>query len=345
MMEILEHVSLRACNTLALDASARYFVRVTSEDELLQALEFARQQCVPVLMLGEGSNVVLGRDYPGFVIRNAISGINIVAADDESNTVRDRVYVEAGAGENWHRFVSSMLEQQCYGLENLALIPGTVGAAPVQNIGAYGVEASSFITGVRAFDMREQHWVTLDASACCFAYRDSIFKQQHGRYLITRVRFSLWRTPHLDIRYEALREQLERSNKFDHCSARDVFDAVVSLRQSRLPDPALLPNVGSFFKNPIVTVPDYETLHEQFPALVSYPVDSGHRKLAAAWLIDKAGWKGKGRGRVAVHERQALVLVNRGNATEADVLALAQDIADDIWQRYRVRLELEPVVI
>jgi UDP-N-acetylmuramate dehydrogenase len=338
-MHIHEHYSLQAHNTFALPSAARYFVEVTDENELCEACFFSDEKKLPLLMLGEGSNIVLRGDFPGLVVKNVVRGIVCVAEDDA------RVMLDIGAGENWHALVCHALAHHWYGLENLALIPGTVGAAPVQNIGAYGVEIEQFLVSVRAWDTQCHEWKVLSKMDCHFSYRDSVFKREPGRYLISRVQLRLWRQPQASLRYQALQDFLRQRHAKDTFTPQEVFDAVVALRQSRLPDPAVLPNAGSFFKNPVVSMAHYQSLLEQFPALVSYPVDETHRKLAAAWLIDQAGWKGASAGRVAVHDRQALVLVNCGGATGEELLSFAYKIAADVGQHYGVELEIEPAVV
>lgn len=340
-MEFREHYSLQAHNTLALRQQARFFVAVTNEQELLNACAFAAEKKLPVLMLGEGSNLVLSRDYEGLVIHNVIKGIRVVAEDEDSVTL------DVGAGENWHQLVCHTLQRKWFGLENLALIPGTVGAAPVQNIGAYGVEICSLVMSVRAFDRHGQHWQVFDKAQCQFAYRDSLFKRVAGRLLISTVRLHLQKKSTVNIHYQALQAFFAEQGLMDvsKLSPQQVCDAVVAIRQSRLPDPALLPNVGSFFKNPIVPLSLYQHLQKQYPAMASYPAGAAHRKLAAAWLIDHAGWKGVQEGPVAVHDKQALVLVNRGQASGVGLLAFAAKIVADVRMRYGVELEIEPTVI
>lgn len=340
IMDFQENYSLQRHNTLGLQQQTRFFVRVHNEQELLNAHQFAKEKKLPMLMIGEGSNLVLSRDYPGLVIQNAIKGINVVAED------ADTITLAVGGGENWHQLVCHTLKQHWFGLENLALIPGTVGAAPVQNIGAYGVEICSSIVGVRALDTHKRTWHWLDKPACQFAYRDSLFKQQPGHLLISQVQLCLLKKPAINIHYQALRSFFVDSGvDIATISPQQVCDAVMAIRRSRLPDPAVTPNAGSFFKNPIVPLSQYQQLLEKFPAMVSYPSSPSQRKLAAAWLIDQAGWKGVQDGRVAVHDQQALVLVNRGHASGAELLALATKIAADVKMRYGVELEIEPTVV
>jgi len=339
-MNVIENYSLKLHNTLALDQRARFFVTVNNEHELLAACQFASEKKISLLMLGEGSNVILSQDYPGLVAKNNIKGISVISGQGNS------AIVEVGAGENWHGLVCHALENYWFGLENLALIPGTVGAAPVQNIGAYGVELGEFILNVRVWDRQEKAWRVLSNSDCRFSYRDSVFKQQQNRYLITSVQLQLRRKANVNIMYQALRDYLSQlHHTLEKITPHQVFAAVIAIRQSRLPDPVVIPNVGSFFKNPIIPLQQYEQLIKKFPALVSYPAGTLHRKLAAAWLIDQAGWKGKREGNVAVHDQQALVLVNSGNASGAELLTFANKICADIKRRYGVALEIEPVVI
>ena len=339
-MEFQEHYSLQAHNTLALRQQARFFVAVADEQALLNTCAFAKQKNLPVLMLGEGSNLVLSRDYDGLVIQNAIKGIEVFAEDEDSITL------DVGAGENWHQLVCYTLQRHWFGLENLALIPGTVGAAPVQNIGAYGVEICSLLVSVRAYDKDQQHWLVLDNRQCQFAYRDSCFKHAAGSLLISSVRLRLHKKPTVNIHYQALQSFFaDKGVDTGKLSPQQVCDAVVAIRRERLPDPARIPNVGSFFKNPIVALSHYQQLQKRYPAMASYPAGASHRKLAAAWLIDHAGWKGVQEGHVAVHGQQALVLVNRGQASGTELLAFAAKIVADVKMRYGVELEIEPTVI
>jgi UDP-N-acetylmuramate dehydrogenase len=340
-MDILENYSLQSHNTLALQQTARFFVRVNNEKELLQACQFAKEKNLSLLMLGDGSNLVLSRDYGGLVVQNLIKGMEVIAEDMHTITL------DVGAGENWHALVCHTLKNNWFGLENLALIPGTVGAAPVQNIGAYGVELCSLVTSIRALDTVTNEWRIFNNKQCQFHYRDSVFKHELGRMLITRVQLRLQKTPVINIQYQALKNWFETSERVDlqKISPQQVCDAVMDIRRSRLPDPLLIPNAGSFFKNPIVPVAHYQQLIKQFSALVSYPAGDSQRKLAAAWLIDQAGWKGVSEGPVAVHDKQALVLINRGGATGAELLAFAAKIIADIKKRYGIVLEIEPTVI
>lgn len=336
-LTIQEQVSLRPYNSLAVDVRARYFVRVHSVEQLCEALRWAKAQKLEVLLLGGGSNLVLSKDFAGLVLQLDLRGIDWIEDDTEQAVVRVQ------AGENWHAFVQWSLAQGLSGLENLSLIPGSVGAAPVQNIGAYGVEAKDAIVQVQALERESLTPVTLSAAECMFAYRDSVFKQQPSRWVITSVDFRLSRTAHLKLDYGPIQDWLTQLG-INSPSAADVSRAVIAIRQSKLPDPAQLPNTGSFFKNPVVSAEQAQRLQHEFPQLVSYPMADGQVKLAAGWLIEQAGWKGFREGDAGVHAQQALVLVNYGHATGRDILELASRIQADIAKRFSVQLEIEPVV-
>ena len=335
---LLPNHSLRAYNTFGFDAHARWFCDIDAPEQFGAALRDPRVAGLPYLVLGGGSNIVFTRDFDGVVMRVALAGKRAVREDDQA------WYVEAAAGERWHEFVAWTLAHGLPGLENLALIPGTVGAAPVQNIGAYGLEMAERFASLRAVELATGQIHEFDAEQCRFGYRDSFFKQEgRGRFAITSVTFRLpktW-TPRAD--YADVARALEASDA--SASPQAIFDAVVAVRRAKLPDPAALGNAGSFFKNPVVDAATFEALREREPHIVSYRQSDGRVKLAAGWLIDQCGWKGRAIGAAAVHERQALVLVNRGGATGAQVLALAQAIQADVRERFGVELEAEPVVI
>ncbi|MFA5493361.1 MAG: UDP-N-acetylmuramate dehydrogenase [Porticoccaceae bacterium] len=336
-MEFLEKVSLRDCNTLALPAVAEYLCTVTTGDELDAARRFARSRRLPVTILGGGSNVVLAGDIGGLVVRNGLPGIQGVAQQG------GEVVVRVGAGENWHRLVRHCLDQGWFGLENLALIPGSAGAAPIQNIGAYGVELAQRFVSLEALVLDSGEVVELDRDDCRFGYRDSIFKGElRGRAVITAVTLALSTAASPCLEYPELRDAVA------HLAAptpRDVCEAVCALRRHKLPDPAERPNAGSFFKNPVIAAADAEALRCSYPDLPGYPQADGRVKLPAAWLIDRAGWKGRRRGPVGVHDRQALVLVHFGGGRGEQLLQLAADIAADIHDRFGVALEFEPAVL
>ena len=337
-------VSLRPYNSFGLPAVAHTLVHVTSESDVRRLLAHPEIGRAPKLVLGGGSNLILSRDPSAVVLRVEVQGRRLLAATD------DAWIVEAGAGENWHELVAWTIEQGWPGLENLALIPGTVGAAPVQNIGAYGLELKDRFESLDAVDLVTGRTVTLDGRACAFGYRDSVFKHDAsegglaGKSLITRVRLRLprpWRPVlgYLDLE----RKMAETGNTAP--DARTIFDWVCAIRRAKLPDPARIGNVGSFFKNPIVSAEQCKDIIGRDPEIVHYPLPDGSVKLAAGWLIDACGWKGKSVGRAGVYERQALVLVNRGGASGAEVVTLARAIQESVYGRFGIRLEPEPVIV
>lgn len=328
-------------NTFGFDVKARVAARVTCAAQFAALHRDARVANLPVLVLGGGRNVVFTRDFDGLVLLDEIAGRQVVREDD------DAWYVEAGGGENWHAFVAWTLENGMPGLENLALIPGTVGAAPIQNIGAYGLEMRTYFDSLVAVELATGRSERFDAAHCAFGYRDSFFKREgRGRFAIASVTFRLpkrW-TPRLAYA-DVTRELDARGIAPDAATPRDVFDAVVAIRRAKLPDPLVLGNAGSFFKNPVIDAGPFDALRARAPDVVSYPQPDGRVKLAAGWLIDRCGWKGRALGNAAVHDRQALVLVNRGGATGAEVLALARAIQDNVRERFGVELEPEPVCL
>ncbi len=336
MPEFLSEVNLQNYNTLAVPARARYFVSLTESAQLPEALAFARERDLPLLVLGGGSNIVLRDDFPGLVLHLNWRGRELVHSDDEF------YWLKVAAGENWHQLVLYCLEQSYWGLENLALIPGSVGAAPIQNIGAYGVELKDVFAELEAWEIQSGKSVVFDPQACEFDYRDSVFKNSlRDRYIITSVTFRLRRQPQVVMSYPALKAALP-DRPLEDIGPRELAEAVCRLRQEKLPDPAQTPNAGSFFKNPIIETRQFQRLQQDYPDLVSYPVDDQRVKLAAAWLIDQAGWKGVTQGPVAVHSLQALVLTNPGRAMGSDVLALAEKIQQSVNEKFGVQLEPEP---
>jgi len=330
--------SLKAFNTFAVDQLARYFAAAHNDEDVRDALAQARRLDVPLLPIGGGSNLLLTRDVPALVLHMASRGKRII---DES---AEQVLVEAEAGEPWHPFVLWTLEQGLAGLENLSLIPGTVGASPIQNIGAYGVEIKDVFAGLTALDSETGILREFSQDDCAFGYRDSLFKQQPGRFLILRVRFALRRQAALHLEYGPIRQRLAEQG-ITVPSAQDVSRAVCAIRSEKLPDPQQLGNAGSFFKNPLVPAAAAQTLCDRYPELVGYPQADGQVKLAAGWLIEKAGWKGFRDGDAGVHRLQALVLVNHGLATGEQLLDLARRIQADVLERFGVSLEIEPNVL
>lgn len=335
MVAVQENTNLQPYNMMAVPAIARYFVTVHNIEELHQAIAFAKQKSLAISVLGEGSNTLFVGDYAGLIIHNQLDGITLVKETEQS------VLLQVAAGENWHQLVEYTVEQVWYGIENLALIPGLVGAAPMQNIGAYGVEIKDVLESVSYVDISSGQIKTLNNAQCQFGYRDSIFKQQlAGKIIITSLVLKLQKSATLTVDYPALKNYfLEQAPNI-----KDVFNAVCAIRRSKLPAPQDIPNLGSFFKNPIVEMAQYKQLKSRFPDLVAFEVDNNY-KLAAAWLIEQAGWKEKDIEGVQVHQQQALVITNPLRATGETVLALANAICADIKQRYDVYLEIEPVRI
>ncbi|MFC0708389.1 UDP-N-acetylmuramate dehydrogenase [Azorhizophilus paspali] len=337
-LQLRENISLKPYNTFALEARARLFAEAHDDDEVREALTLAAERGLPLVVLGGGSNLLLTRDVEALVLRMASRGVRLLTDDGE------RVLIEAEAGEPWHPFVQHALEQGLAGLENLSLIPGTVGAAPMQNIGAYGVEIKDVLANLVAIDRQSGELREFAREECAFGYRDSLFKRQAGRWLILRVRFALQRTPRLHLDYGPVRQWLAERG-VESPTPRDVSRAICAIRREKLPDPAVLGNAGSFFKNPLVSAEQAERLRGQYPDLVAYPQADDEVKLAAGWLLERAGWKGYREGDVGLHRLQALVLVNHGQASGGQVLALAQRVRDDIERRFGVCLEIEPRVI
>ncbi|HEY9064496.1 MAG TPA: UDP-N-acetylmuramate dehydrogenase [Burkholderiaceae bacterium] len=338
-MQIETGVSLKPHNTFGLPAVARTLVRVASDADVRQVVDHPEFGRAPKFILGGGSNIILTRDMPQLVLKIEVRGMRLVEER------ADAWIVEAGAGETWHDLVAWTLAQGWPGLENLALIPGTVGAAPVQNIGAYGVELKDRFESLDAVDLVTGRSVTLRESICAFGYRDSVFKHSlANRSVITRVRLRLPRPWQPVIGYLDLERKIAETG-IAAPSAQQVFDWICAIRRAKLPDPALVGNAGSFFKNPVVTPEQCRDIIGRDPAVVHYPMPDGSVKLAAGWLIDACGWKGKSVGRAGVYEKQALVLVNRGGAIGSEVMTLARAIQESVYGRFGIRLEPEPVVV
>lgn len=333
----MEYVELSERNTLRVAAVARYYLEVRDAEELSGALAWAERQELRTLILGGGSNLVFDGDFDGLVVRVAMRGRRWEQASDQEATL------VLGAGENWHEAVLYAAGAGYRGIENLALIPGTAGAAPVQNIGAYGVELCDTLVSVTALDRQSGNLVTLQREACEFAYRDSLFKRSPGRYVITEIRLRLSRSKPLQLGYRDLEEYLAEALASE-LTVMDVATAVMAIRRRKLPDPEMIPNAGSFFKNPVVPSADYQNLLVRYPDIVGY-AQSSTVKLAAAWLIDQCGWKGFRNQSVGVHNRQALVLINHSGGTGRDILELAAKIRASVQDKFGVELEMEPGVV
>lgn len=335
---IVENASLEGRNTFRVAARANLLVEIRDTKALQELSDFPAIQSGAVLVLGEGSNILFAGDWPGTVLSLATRGIEIL----ERNAQHSRVRV--AAGESWNDLVHWSLAQGFSGLENLVLIPGTVGAAPIQNIGAYGVEIGEFITAVHAWDRVEKRAVILSQSDCAFGYRDSIFKREADRWLVTAVEFDLPRSRELRIGYAGIAEELAKLGDGAPTPAR-VAEAVARLRTRKLPNPALIGNAGSFFKNPQVDAEIAAALHIAHSALPVWPVNEGKAKLSAAWLIEAAGMKGYREDDAAISDQHALVLVNHGKASGTDLLRVARKVASEVHRQFGVKLEAEPRIV
>jgi UDP-N-acetylmuramate dehydrogenase len=335
LSDILANFALDNLNTFNIRASAKAFIGIDSLPSLTthwgEIASFTER-----FVLGGGSNLLFVGDFDGLVIYPQLKGIELLQENDL------QVSLKVGASENWHAFVVNCLKQGYFGLENLALIPGTVGAAPVQNIGAYGVEVESFIRQVNCFDIETGEFVTLSHQECQFGYRDSLIKRSgQGRFIVTSVEFLLNKQADLVLSYKPLRDYFTGNKRV---TAQQVFDRVCAIRSEKLPDPRELPNAGSFFKNPVIEEALYSQLKNSYPQIVAYPIDHGGKiqyKIAAGWLIEKAGFKGKVFGKVGVHEKQALVLVNYSDSNGCNVYALARQIMTEVYRLFNICLEPE----
>jgi UDP-N-acetylmuramate dehydrogenase len=335
-MKVFEHVSLKSYNTFGLESKARYFAEITSLEAYLRLCESGKYAHVPHLFLGGGSNILLTKDIDALVLKMDMKGIEVTQETDS------HIWVRAGAGVNWHDFVLYTVQHQWSGIENLALIPGTVGAAPMQNIGAYGVEIKDTFDHLEALNLETRILERFDREACEFGYRESYFKHAgKGRYLISSVCFKLAKKAELHTSYGAIQDVLQ-ARGIAQPGIQDVANAVIEIRQSKLPDPKEIGNSGSFFKNPTVSAQEAQRLHTENPTIPSYPlVGSTDVKFPAGWFIEQAGWKGFRDGDAGVHAKQALVLVNYGHATGNQLLALSEKIKQSVRTKFGVSLETE----
>jgi UDP-N-acetylmuramate dehydrogenase len=328
------NISLKPYNTFGIDVKANRFSAFSNTVELAESLN-SRKANEPLLILGGGSNLLLTKDFDGLVLKNEIIGFNLIEETDTD------VIVEAGAGEIWHQFVLKCLEHNFAGLENLSLIPGNVGASPMQNIGAYGVEIKDVFEYLDAYEISTGKIKRFSKEDCAFGYRESVFKNIYkDQFVICKVAFRLSKNPKINTSYGAIDSELQKMG-ISNPNIHDVSKAVIAIRQSKLPDPAVLGNAGSFFKNPVVPESLVETIKQSYPDVPNYPAESGKRKLAAGWLIEKAGWKGKTIDTFGVHKLQALVLVNYGGSSGKQVYELSSQIIEDIQAKFGVRLERE----
>ena len=338
-----ENYSLKQLNTFGIDVSAKYFSTFKNTDELAERLDFispptANRQ-LPTLILGGGSNILFTDNYNGLILKNEIEGIGNIKEDAE------HVYVRAGAGVGWHEFVLYCIQNDLGGAENLSLIPGSTGASPMQNIGAYGAEVKDIFHELEAYSIRDKKTVIFSEEDCEFGYRESVFKNKYkGDFVITSVTFRLNKIPVFNTSYGALETELQKAGVRE-LSLKAISDTVISIRRSKLPDPAVIGNAGSFFKNPAIDNKQFEILKNEFPAIVGYPVNDNTTKLAAGWLIEKAGWKGFRKGDAGCHERQALVLVNYGTAKGNEILHLSEKIIDSVKLMFDVQLQREVNIV
>ena len=338
MNNIKHNQSLMTYNTFKINVNAKYLALFHNMNELKQILNNKIIEKEKILIIGEGSNILFTKNFNGLILVNKIKGIQIKKNTEES------VFVCVGAGENWHNFVVWSVKNGFSGIENLALIPGLVGASPIQNIGAYGVEVKDFITQVKYIDLTTKKSYLLSNEECEFKYRDSIFKNKlKHKIVITEVIYKLSKKPKLNISYSALKNKIKETT--DVISTESILKAVISIRQTKLPDPKKLANSGSFFKNPIVSNSKFKMLKKKFPNIVAYKNSEKDIKIAAGWLIDNAGWKGYRERNCGVHKNQALVLVNYDNATGQDIFNLAQKIKKAIKEKYNVTLEEEVTIL
>ncbi|HRE51941.1 MAG TPA: UDP-N-acetylmuramate dehydrogenase [Flavitalea sp.] len=342
-MNISRHFSLRSYNSFGIDARTDFFSSFHTREELEEIL--AEYHTIAsaahkddILILGGGSNILFTRDYPGITLKNEIRGITAVREDDQ------HIYLKVGAGENWHGFVRYCIDRGFAGVENLSLIPGNAGASPMQNIGAYGVEIKDLFHELEAFHIKDKALVRFSAEDCRFGYRDSVFKHKYkGVFVILQVVYRLNKTPVFNTSYGAIEEELERM-KVTGLSLAAISQAVINIRSSKLPDPGQIGNAGSFFKNPTVSAEKYASLSERFPGIPGYPSGEGV-KLAAGWMIEQCGWKGYRSGDAGCHSRQALVLVNHGNASGKEINELSERIAKSVQEKFEVTLDKEVNII
>lgn len=337
-MEITTNKDLTQLNTFGISASASEYVEVSTVEDVQELIRSGKFKS-DFLILGGGSNMLFTGDFNGLVVRNRIMGLDLLREDE------NEVVLRIGAGENWHKTVLYCVDHNWCGIENLSLIPGCCGAAPIQNIGAYGVEIKDVLVRVNYVNLETGELLSLDNQACNFGYRSSIFKQElKNKVLITSIEIALSKTPDLKLDYGAIRDELARLAS-EQIGIKEVSNAVIAIRESKLPNPAELGNSGSFFKNPVIPRSEYERLVAAFPDIRSFEVENGYMKLAAGWLIEQCGWKGKRVGNTGSHAKQALVLVNYGSAQGSEVRALAEDIIQSVKDKFGVKLEPEVNII
>ena len=339
MITFQENISLKQYNTFGINVLARKFATISDLMELRETISSWKLAVEPLLLLGGGSNMLFLHDFEGLVLKIENKGIELLSEDE------DFITIKSAAGENWHDFVTWCVDRGYGGLENLSLIPGNVGSCPIQNIGAYGVEMKDSFVSLEAFDIQSGELYQLDRKACNFSYRDSIFKHQlKGKVIIWTVTFKLSRNPVVQLEYGAISQELNKMGVFN-AGIKEVSEAVCNIRRAKLPNPAEIGNAGSFFKNPSISAERAEMLKSAYPGLVSYSLPDGNVKLAAGWLIEQCKWKGFRRGDAGVHPRQALVPVNYGNASGAEIVTLAEEIQQSVLEKFDVLLDMEVNII
>jgi len=339
----IQNHSLKPYNTFGVDVLAKYFAPFKSQDELYELLDYhvglRKKATEPVFILGGGSNILLMNDFDGLVLKNEIKGVDLIKEDEH------HVYVKAGAGENWHRFVQYCIQRNWAGIENLSLIPGNTGASPMQNIGAYGVEIKEVFEELEAFHLKEKKIYQFSVNDCEFGYRESIFKKKlKDQFVILDVTYRLNKVPAFNTTYGAVEQELEKMG-VTTLTIRAVSQAIVNIRSSKLPDPAEIANAGSFFKNPVITRSKFNQLKEKFADIIGYVNEDDSIKLAAGWMIEQCGWKGYRKGDAGCHSKQALVLVNYGNASGKEIFDLSEEITKSVKKKFGVELEREVNVV
>lgn len=336
-MQVEQNISLRQYNTFGIDVKAKLFSSFRNQEELAELL--TANSKLPIILLGGGSNILFTKNVEGLVLKNDIIGIDLIKED------ANHVYVKAGAGENWHQFVLYTLQRNWAGLENLALIPGNIGASPMQNIGAYGVEIKELFDELEAYHKKDKKIHTFSANDCEFGYRDSAFKKKYkNEFVILNVTYRLNKKPHFNTSYGAIEQELQKMG-VKELSIQAISQAVINIRTSKLPDPSKIGNAGSFFKNPEITDKQFKKLQSAFPGIIGYPLQNGNTKLAAGWMIEQCGWKGIRRGNAGVHTQQALVLVNYGNATGKEIQDISEEILQSVKRKFGIQLEREVNII
>jgi UDP-N-acetylmuramate dehydrogenase len=338
-LKLLTNFSLKQYNTFGINATARYFAAFTTVDELKELLHYKPQKEIYKLILGGGSNILFTRNIDGLVLKNELKGIELIKED------ANHLYVKASAGENWHRFVMHCIEHNYAGLENLSLIPGNVGASPMQNIGAYGVEIKDLFESLEALNKIDGTIHTFSANDCEFGYRESIFKSKYkDQFVILSVTFRLNKKPVFNTSYGAIEQELEKM-KVTELSIKAISQAVINIRNSKLPDPEKIGNAGSFFKNPTIPTEEFEILHQSFTNMPHYTIDDMYVKIPAAWIIEQCGWKGYRHGDAGVHTHQPLVLVNYGNASGEEIYSLSKKIQLSVKDKFNIELSAEVNIV